>query len=188
MDYRIKQIFLWSSMGIMAGYTRFWSRLDALMGVNKGFCFNFVTLGAKLTSCCQGKRFMVRAVGPMAGVAILCCGEMQCAVLPVLGHLAVTTETKGWLAFTLITGMRRTMTAMTGNTLTFGNRFVLYLMPAHFGLNFRMTIKTDLPWLLFNEIGLVGAVTSMTYETFAFGKRRMGCFFPLFAPQRFMAG
>lgn len=57
--YRIEQVFLRSTMGIMTGYTRFRSRSDSLMGVNKACGIQFMALGTKLTTWCQDQVFIV---------------------------------------------------------------------------------------------------------------------------------
>jgi len=123
----------------------------------------------------------------MAGSTILCGWWMQGTVAPVLGYLAVTAETNGRLAFTLIAGMGRTMAAMTGNTLPFNYRLMLDLVPGHLGFDIRMAIEADLSRLAPDETGLFGAVGAVTDEAFTIGKRRMGSFFSLFVNQLLMA-
>jgi len=123
----------------------------------------------------------------MAGSTILCGWWMQGTVAPVLGYLAVTAETNGRLAFTLIAGMGRTMAAMTGNTLPFNDRLMLDLEPGHLGFDIRMAIEADLSWFVLDETGLIGAVCAVTDEAFAFGKRRMCSFFSLLVNQMLMA-
>ena len=112
---------------------------------------------------------------------------MQSSVAPVLGYLAVTAETKGRLAFTLIAGMGGTMSAMTGNTLSFNDRLMLDLVTRHLGFDIRMAIEADLSRLVLDETGLFGAVGAVTDEAFTIGKRRMGSFFSLFVNQLLMA-
>lgn len=112
---------------------------------------------------------------------------MQSAVAPVLGYLAVTAETKGRLAFTLIAGMGRTMAAVTGNTLPFNDRLMLDLVTVHLGFDIRMAIEADLSRLVLDETGLFGTVGAVTDEAFTIGKRRMGSFFSLFINQLLMA-
>ena len=79
------------------------------------------------------------------------------------------------------------MAAMAGNTLAFNDRFMLDLLPDNFGFNLFMTIKTDLPGLVSEEIGLIGSVRAVAYYAFTIGKWRMGRFFFLFVEQFFMA-
>ena len=112
---------------------------------------------------------------------------MQGAIPPILGHLAVTAETNGRLAFALIAGMRRTMAAMTGNTLPCNYRLMLDLVPGHLDFDIRMAIEADLSWFVLDETGLLSAVLAVTDEAFAFSKRRMGSFFSLFVNQMLMA-
>ena len=112
---------------------------------------------------------------------------MQGAVPPILGYLAVTADTKGRLAFALIAGMRRTMAAVTGNTLPCNHRLMLDLVPAHLDFDIRMAIEADLAWFVFDEAVLLGPVRAVTDEAFALGKRRMGSFFSFFLDQVLMA-
>ena len=112
---------------------------------------------------------------------------MQGAVPPILGHLAVTAETNGRLAFALIAGMRRTMAAMTGNTLPCNHRLMLDLVSAHLDFDIFMAIEADLSRFVLDETGLIGGVGGVTDKAFAIGKRRMGSFFSLLANQFLMA-
>lgn len=101
-------------------------------------------------------------MGSMTGSAILCSRRMQSAVTPILSHFAMTAETKCRLAFTLICSMGRTMAAVTGNALPFCHRFMLDLVLADLGFNFRMAIEANLPRLILDEIGLIGAMRAVT--------------------------
>ena len=79
------------------------------------------------------------------------------------------------------------MTAVAGNALSFGYRFMLDPMAVYLGLNLRMTIETDLSRLVLDKTGLISAVLGVTGKTFSFSKWRMGCFLCLFGYQILMA-
>ena len=98
----------------------------------------------------------------MAGGAILGRWRVKCAGAPILGNLTMTAEAKRWLAFALMSGMGRTMTAMAGCTILFGNRFVLDFILLNLGFNFRMARETYLPRQALDKIGLIGAMSAVT--------------------------
>jgi hypothetical protein len=124
----------------------------------------------------------------MAGGAIFRGGRMSRAVSPILGHLAVTTETQGRLALLLVAGMRRTMAAVAGDTLQFSRRLMLEPVSANFGLDLRMAVEAYFSRLAFDEISLIRSMRAVAVETIALGKRRMGGFFQLFPDQIIMTG
>ena len=98
----------------------------------------------------------------MAGGAILGRWRVKCAGAPILGDLTMTAKTKRWLTFALISGVGRTMTAVAGGTILFGNRFMLDFILLNLGFNFRMTRETYLPRLALDKIGLIGAMGAVT--------------------------
>ena len=188
MTHWIKQVLLRSAVGVVAGNARFRPRLYPLMGIDKTFGVLLMALGAELTARLPGQCGMVRAVGVMAGGAILCGRLVQSALPPILGHLAVTAETKGRLALALIAGMRRPVAAVAGHALHRSRGLMPDLVTAQLSRDVRMAVETDLPWLVLDQISLLGGVGAVAGEAVALCKGGMGALFRPFASQILMTG
>lgn len=68
------------------------------------------------------------------------------------------------------------MSAVTGNALKIGYRFMLYLKFTGGGFHVLMAGETDPARLISHEPGIIRAMRAMTGHTVSFGKRRMGAF------------
>jgi hypothetical protein len=113
---------------------------------------------------------------------------VQGAVAPEGGHLAMTFEAEGGLRFSDIAGMRRAMSAMTGNAFHLCDGPVLNPVALDFILDIRVTVETNFARLSFDQIGLIGAVVAVALLTFAFGEGGVGGRFRFLADQLLMTG